>query len=77
MTKVKTCALCGGVLMNSTTTFTVDYGHGLFVARHVPAQVCKQCGESWINEQTSAHLEALLRQAKSRHAAFEVIDMAA
>jgi YgiT-type zinc finger domain-containing protein len=77
MTKVKTCALCGGGLTNSTTTFTVDYGHGLFVARHVPAQVCNQCGESWIDDETSAHLEELLQQAKSRHAAFEVIDMAA
>lgn len=77
MTKVKNCALCGGELTNSTTTFTVDYGHGLFVARHVPTQVCNQCGESWIDDQTSTHLEELLQQAKSQHAAFEVIDMAA
>jgi YgiT-type zinc finger domain-containing protein len=75
MTKVRACALCGRVLTNSTTTFTVDHGHGLFVARHVPAQMCNQCGESWIDDQTSASLEELVQQAKSRHAAFEVIDM--
>ena len=77
ITSLPTCALCGGALKDSATTFTVDYGYGLFVARHVPAKVCNQCGESWIGDQTSARLEELLEQAKSRHAAFEVIDMAA
>lgn len=55
----------------------VDYGAGVFIVRHVPAQVCGQCGESWIDDKTSAYLEDLLDEAQSRQAAVEIIDMAA
>lgn len=77
MTRIHRCPICGGSLEDGTTTFTVDYGQGVFVARHVPAQVCSQCGESWIDDKTSVRLEELLQQAKNRQAAVEVIDLAA
>ena len=73
----KRCALCGGRLADGTTTFTADFGKGVFVARHVPAEVCDQCGESWLSDSTSALLEAGVNEARERQRQFEVVDMAA
>ena len=77
MNSDSTCPICGGVFKPGTTTFTVDYGKGVFIVRHVPADVCGQCGEGWISDDISAKLEALLDNAKNSNAAVEVIDMAA
>ena len=49
----------------------------MFVVRHVPAEVCDQCGEAWIDDETSARLEELLANVKERKAEVEIIDMAA
>ena len=71
------CPMCSGKMSVGTTTFTVDYGQGLFIARNVPAEVCDQCGESWITDETAEHLERLLHGAKTSRRQIEVIDMAA
>ena len=77
MTQANSCPICGEVFEKGTIIFTIDYERGVFVVRHVPAQVCNQCGESWIDDETSAYLEDLLQQAQSRQAAVEIINMAA
>jgi YgiT-type zinc finger domain-containing protein len=58
------------------TVFTVDYERGVVVIRHVPAKVCDPCGESWIDDVTSAQLEIMVKAAQSGQRQFEVIDMA-
>ncbi len=73
----KTCALCGGTLVAGTTTFTVDFGAGVVVVRHAPAETCDQCGESWVDDATAAKLECLVVEAKAESRQFEVVDMAA
>jgi len=77
MNSNSSCPICGGTFNLGTTTFTVDFGKGVFVVRHVPAEICNQCGEAWIDDDTSAKLEEMLENAKLRNAAIEVIDMAA
>lgn len=71
------CPLCAGCLGYGTTTFTVDYGDGVVVVRHVPAQVCEQCGESWIEDTVSEKLQLIVKDAKSKRHQVEVIDLAA
>jgi YgiT-type zinc finger domain-containing protein len=77
MNKSQSCPLCGGALTAGTTTFTVDYGSGVLVVRHVPAQLCDQCGEAWIADDVSEQLENILKEARADHRQFEVVDMAA
>ncbi|HLA74418.1 MAG TPA: type II toxin-antitoxin system MqsA family antitoxin [Gammaproteobacteria bacterium] len=77
MTEKNHCPVCGGKLAPGTTTFTVDHGKGVVVVRHVPANVCDQCGESWIDDTVSGQLEQLVKEAQSKQLQFEVIDMAA
>ena len=71
------CPLCGGKQKMGSTSFTVDKGSVLIVARHVPAQVCSLCGESWIGDEIAAKLEGYVLEAERQHKQFEVIDMAA
>ncbi len=77
MSKVDDCPLCNGHMINGTTTFTVDYEKGVIVVRHVPALVCAQCGEAWIEDEQSEKLEVLVQAAKTHARQLEVIDMVA
>ena len=77
MSKDDNCPLCSGRMDAGTTTFTVDYEQGLIVVRHVPARVCTQCGEAWIEDEQSQKLESLVLEAKKHERQLEVIDMAA
>jgi len=77
MNNTSRCTLCRGELGSGTTTFTADFGAGLVVVRRVPAQVCSQCGEAWIEDDIAARLESLVIEAKAKGRQFEVIDLAA
>lgn len=77
MNKLQKCPVCSGRMIEGTTTFTVDYDKGVIVIRHVPALVCDQCGESWVEDSQSEKLEALVQEAKSHSRQLEVIDMVA
>jgi len=74
MNNTTTCPMCGGKTQQGITTFTVDYNQGVLVVRNVPAIVCSQCGEEWINDTISEKLEQFVAQAKSTKKQIEVID---
>lgn len=56
----------------SDTTFTVDLGFGVVVVRHVPAEVCEQCGAEWLDDTTSKNLEQIVENARSSHSMVEI-----
>jgi len=66
------CPLCGGDKKPGTTTFTADLGFGLVVVRDVPATVCGQCGEDWIDDSIAKQLEAIVNDAKKKRLQVEV-----
>lgn len=70
------CALCGGTRSPGRTTFSADLGDGVVVVRQVPATVCDQCGEEWIDDDVAAELERRAEDARSRGAQVEVLSMA-
>ncbi|MFA6138121.1 MAG: type II toxin-antitoxin system MqsA family antitoxin [Sulfurimonas sp.] len=66
------CPVCKGYKSMSDTTFTVDLGFGVVVVRHVPAEVCEQCGAEWIDDATSKNLEDIVTYARSKHSIVEI-----
>lgn len=55
------CVICNqGVTHPGTTTMTLERRETTLVVKQVPAQVCENCGEAWLNEDTVARLETLL-----------------
>ncbi|MGH2373259.1 MAG: type II toxin-antitoxin system MqsA family antitoxin [bacterium] len=73
MERAGTCPLCAGGKEPGTTTFTVDLGFGVVVVRDVPALVCSQCGEAWIEDAVAAKLESVVTDARRRRAVVEVM----
>ncbi|MGC8784352.1 MAG: type II toxin-antitoxin system MqsA family antitoxin [Armatimonadota bacterium] len=66
------CPLCGGEKQPGTTTFAVDLQFGVVVVRNVPALVCTQCGDAWIDDPVAARLEDIVADARRRHTVVEV-----
>lgn len=55
------CVICNlGRTRPGTTTMTLERENSTLVVKQVPAQVCDNCGEAWLEEDTVARLEALL-----------------
>ncbi len=57
------------------TTFAVNFGTGVVVMRNAPATVCSQCGMEWIDDNTAAQTETIVKEAKNRHSMVEVLSL--
>jgi YgiT-type zinc finger domain-containing protein len=68
------CPLCGGKPAKGSTTVTVELGFGVVVIRHVPAQVCDQCGEAWLDDAVAAELEEIVSQARVKRSVVDVTE---
>jgi YgiT-type zinc finger domain-containing protein len=66
------CPLCGGEKQPGTTTFAVDLTFGVVVVREVPAFVCMQYGDAWIDAPVAARLESIVAEARGKQALVEV-----
>jgi YgiT-type zinc finger domain-containing protein len=66
------CPLCGGIKTEGKTTFTVDLKFGVVVVREVPALVCDQCGEAWIEDGVAEKLEQMVEDARVKNPVVEV-----
>jgi YgiT-type zinc finger domain-containing protein len=69
------CPLCGGKIEAGTTTFTADLKSGVVVVRNVPALVCTQCGEGWMEDTVSQELEKIAARAKQLNSQLEMVSM--
>ena len=69
------CPMCNGIKTNGHTTYTADNGTGVVVIRNVPARICTQCGEEWLEDSIVQKIEAILQDSGNRHAQVEVLAM--
>jgi YgiT-type zinc finger domain-containing protein len=67
------CPLCGGCKQPGKTTYSVDLGSGVILVRNVPATVCAQCGEAWIEHHTAQKLEQITQEAREKGLQVEVV----
>jgi len=67
------CPLCRGEKKPGATTYSVDLGFGVVVVRNVPAKICNQCGEEWIEEKVAKELEKIVENAHLTQCQLEVI----
>lgn len=72
------CVICKhGDTSPGTATVALDRNGVTVVFRSVPAQVCENCGEEYVDEQTASTLLALLDQAVEAGVVVDVRDYAA
>jgi len=67
------CPVCGGSRAPGKVTYSVDLGFGLVVVRDVPAMVCEQCGEEWIDDAVAEKLEKIVDDARERRQQVAVV----
>lgn len=73
MTSENKCPLCSGDKKAGQTIYSVDLGFGVVVVRNVPAMVCSQCGEEWIDAVTAKKLEKMVGMAKKNKRQIEMV----
>jgi YgiT-type zinc finger domain-containing protein len=58
------CVICKhGQTQLSTTTVTLERGGAVVAFKNVPAQVCTNCGEAYVDEAVSVKLLAAAEQS--------------
>jgi YgiT-type zinc finger domain-containing protein len=71
------CGICKAEMEEKTVTYTEDIDQGVIVIRHVPAQVCTECGNTWYSTTVAAELEKLVDMfPSSRGSEVSVINFA-
>lgn len=63
-----TCFMCKGHLEDKETTFMVDLGSCIVIIKHVPSQVCNQCGETSYDNETAKKLENIVNTLRASFA---------
>jgi len=71
------CPLCTGEKTRGITTYSVDLGFGVVVVRDVPAKICNQCGEEWIEPSVAEELERIVNTARHARCQVEVVSFQA
>ena len=68
------CVICKhGNTEPGYATVTLERGDTVSVIRDVPAQICSECGEYYLDTATSTHVMVLGEEAVQRHAEVEVL----
>ena len=72
------CALCkNGESEPGTATVTLNRGETTVVIKGVPAEVCDNCGEYYLDEDTTRRVMELARRVVQHGAEVEIITYAA
>ena len=54
------CGICKAEMEEKAVTYTEDLDQGVVVIRHVPAEVCTECGNTWYSGTVAAQLEKMV-----------------
>jgi YgiT-type zinc finger domain-containing protein len=72
------CVLCrSGETQPGRVSVTLERGDSVVVVKDVPAEICRQCGEYYLDEGTTAKVMAMAEDAVKRHAEVEILRYAA
>lgn len=72
------CAICkNGETHSGTTTVTMTRGEATIVIKNVPAEICENCGEYYLDDAISAKILAMAEEAIKQNHEVEVIQFAA
>ena len=60
------CTTCKDQMVHGKTTLTFDKGpHETIVIKEIPAMICNQCGDAYIDMDTSKRVEELVLKAEN------------
>ena len=56
------CERCGGTLEGKTITHQQPWGNELYEFENVPALVCLQCGEVWLEAEVGQLIDKIIKE---------------
>ena len=72
------CSLCRhGNTLPGTVTVTLQRGAAIIIIKSVPAEVCENCGEYYLDEATSSRVMEMAEKALKNNAEVGILSYAA
>ena len=72
--KPKRCPVCGGLLEKGEATIPyVLKDDTVIVVKHVPAEICRDCHESFTSGKVTDQIVTMLQQLKELHSEVSVV----
>lgn len=68
------CTLCKANLTNGRVNHIVDLEERIVIVKNVPANVCKQCGEYYVDTQTALKLQSIIEEVIKNKAEIFVVN---
>ena len=70
------CAICKtGVTMPGHVTVTLEKGENIVLIKHVPAEVCQNCGHYYLDSDITAKVLQTGQEAVKKGAELEVVNL--
>ncbi len=66
------CTLCKGEMKKGRVNFPVDVEDNFILIKEVPALVCEQCGEYFLEDDVAGAIEEIVKKAKAADVEFEI-----
>lgn len=57
------CVICKGKMSQGVVNHIVDLHRQILMIKEVPAKVCNQCGEYFLDHHTALHIERITNDA--------------
>jgi len=71
---VTDCIICKGELTKQEANHIVDVDGHIIIIKNVPAEVCKQCGESFFENQVAVALEKIVDEIRNNKAEITIVN---
>ena len=71
------CVLCKGEVKSGRVNFPVDEEGNFILIKGVPAQICEQCGEFFLEDDVAEAIEEIVKNAKRSNVEVEILKFAA
>ena len=68
------CFMCKGNLEEKKVNYVVDLEDTIIIIKGVPAKVCAQCGEQYIDDETAENIEKIVTQLKQLAAEVTIVN---
>jgi YgiT-type zinc finger domain-containing protein len=68
------CIVCKGELIKKEVNHIVDIEGQIIIIKNVPAEVCKQCGESFFKNHVALRLEQIVEEIRKNRAEITIVN---
>lgn len=68
------CYLCKGLLQNGLVSYVADINGLIIIIKKVPADVCKQCGDFYLNHKIALQVEDIIENLKNNNAEVIIVN---